>query len=134
MANLSFIMKPMFNFSISLFSQPLIIFLIMSTWPFLDTGRATWRATNSGFSIVYALVEGCSTFEELPCDGTFGLFKAKPFICVFVQSFVWKRWLVFGIFMSLVCFKISYNFFLFGFNCFISWPFTIGSLIDKNWK
>lgn len=44
----------------------------MSTWPFLDAVRAAWRAVDSGFSAVDAVVEGCSACEELQCDGTGG--------------------------------------------------------------
>ncbi|KAF5454460.1 hypothetical protein F2P56_024123 [Juglans regia] len=46
--------------------------LVVSTWPFLDAVRAAWRAVDSGFSAVDAVVEGCSACEELQCDGTVG--------------------------------------------------------------
>ena len=44
--------------------------LVVSTWPFLEAVRASWRAVDSGFSAVDAVVEGCSACEELRCDGT----------------------------------------------------------------
>ena len=37
--------------------------------------RAAWRAIDSGFSAVDAVVEGCSACEELRCDGTGGNMK-----------------------------------------------------------
>ncbi|KAJ4954969.1 hypothetical protein NE237_011752 [Protea cynaroides] len=46
--------------------------LVVSTWPFLEAVRAAWRAVDSGFSAVDAVVEGCSACEELRCDGTVG--------------------------------------------------------------
>ncbi|GAV75705.1 Asparaginase_2 domain-containing protein [Cephalotus follicularis] len=46
--------------------------IVVSTWPFKEAVRAAWRAVNSGFSAVDAVVEGCSTCEELRCDGTVG--------------------------------------------------------------
>ncbi|KAF8380546.1 hypothetical protein HHK36_028034 [Tetracentron sinense] len=46
--------------------------LVVSTWPFLQAVRAAWRAVDSGFSAIDAVVEGCSTCEELKCDGTVG--------------------------------------------------------------
>lgn len=42
----------------------------MSTWPFLEAVKAAWRAVDAGISAVDAVVEGCSTCEELRCDGT----------------------------------------------------------------
>lgn len=46
--------------------------LVLSTWPFLEAVRAAWRAADSGYSAVDAVVEGCSACEELRCDGTGG--------------------------------------------------------------
>ncbi|XP_042504470.1 probable isoaspartyl peptidase/L-asparaginase 3 [Macadamia integrifolia] len=46
--------------------------LVVSTWPFLEAVRAAWRAVDSGFSAVDAVVEGCSACENLRCDGTVG--------------------------------------------------------------
>ncbi|KAK2994676.1 hypothetical protein RJ640_026155 [Escallonia rubra] len=46
--------------------------VVVSTWPFLQAVRAAWRAVNSGFSALDAVVEGCSACEELRCDGTVG--------------------------------------------------------------
>ncbi|XP_058205669.1 probable isoaspartyl peptidase/L-asparaginase 3 isoform X1 [Rhododendron vialii] len=46
--------------------------LVVSTWPFKEAVRAAWRAVESGFSAVDAVVEGCSTCEDLRCDGTVG--------------------------------------------------------------
>lgn len=46
--------------------------LVVSTWPFKEAVRAAWRAVESGFSAVDAVVEGCSTCEDLRCDGTGG--------------------------------------------------------------
>lgn len=44
--------------------------MVISTWPFLEAVRAAWRAVDSGFSAVDAVVEGCSACEKLRCDGT----------------------------------------------------------------
>ena len=44
--------------------------VVVSTWPFVEAVRAAWRAVDSGFSAVDSVVEGCSTCEELRCDGT----------------------------------------------------------------
>lgn len=44
--------------------------LVVSTWPFLQAVRAAWKVVDSGRSAVDAVVEGCSTCEELRCDGT----------------------------------------------------------------
>ncbi|KAH7854383.1 hypothetical protein Vadar_013207 [Vaccinium darrowii] len=46
--------------------------LVVSTWPFKEAVRAAWRAVQSGFSAVDAVVEGCSACEDLRCDGTVG--------------------------------------------------------------
>ena len=46
--------------------------MVVSTWPFKEAVRAAWRAIDSGFSAVDAVVEGCSACEELRCDGTGG--------------------------------------------------------------
>ncbi|RVW67851.1 putative isoaspartyl peptidase/L-asparaginase 3 [Vitis vinifera] len=46
--------------------------VVVSTWPFVEAVRAAWRAIDSGFSAVDAVVEGCSACEELRCDGTVG--------------------------------------------------------------
>lgn len=46
--------------------------LVVSTWPFLEAVRAAWTAADTGFSALDAVVEGCSTCEELRCDGTGG--------------------------------------------------------------
>ncbi|XP_016473606.2 putative isoaspartyl peptidase/L-asparaginase 3 [Nicotiana tabacum] len=46
--------------------------VVISTWPFLEAVRAAWRAVDSGFSAVDAVVEGCSACEKLRCDGTVG--------------------------------------------------------------
>lgn len=44
--------------------------LVVSTWPFVEAVRAAWKAVDGGSSAVDAVVEGCSTCEELRCDGT----------------------------------------------------------------
>ena len=44
--------------------------LVISTWPFKEAVRAAWNAVESGSSALDAVVEGCSTCEELRCDGT----------------------------------------------------------------
>lgn len=46
--------------------------IVVSTWPFVDAVRAAWRVADGGFSAVDAVVQGCSTCEELRCDGTVG--------------------------------------------------------------
>ncbi|CAJ2638531.1 unnamed protein product [Trifolium pratense] len=46
--------------------------LVVSTWPFIEAVRAAWRAVDGGSSAVDSVVEGCSTCEELRCDGTVG--------------------------------------------------------------
>ncbi|CAH9098060.1 unnamed protein product [Cuscuta europaea] len=46
--------------------------LVVSTWPFVEAVRAAWKAADSGLSAMDAVVEGCSTCEELRCDGTVG--------------------------------------------------------------
>ncbi|XAR66107.1 N(4)-(beta-N-acetylglucosaminyl)-L-asparaginase [Bertholletia excelsa] len=46
--------------------------LVVSTWPFFEAVRAAWRAVESGYSAIDAVVEGCSACEELRCDGTVG--------------------------------------------------------------
>ncbi|KAK9291638.1 hypothetical protein L1049_019587 [Liquidambar formosana] len=46
--------------------------VVVSTWPFLEAVRAAWRAVDSGFPAVDAVVEGCSACEVLRCDGTVG--------------------------------------------------------------
>ncbi|WCJ36445.1 small G protein family protein / RhoGAP family protein [Euphorbia peplus] len=46
--------------------------LVVSTWPFKEAVRTAWRAVDGGLSAVDAVVEGCSTCEELRCDGTVG--------------------------------------------------------------
>lgn len=46
--------------------------LVISTWPFREAVRAAWNAVESGFPAVDAVVEGCSTCEDLGCDGTVG--------------------------------------------------------------
>ncbi|KAM1359834.1 hypothetical protein FF2_046094 [Malus domestica] len=46
--------------------------VVVSTWPFVEAVRASWRAVDNGFSVVHSVVEGCSTYEELRCDGTVG--------------------------------------------------------------
>ncbi|KAF4364936.1 hypothetical protein F8388_020650 [Cannabis sativa] len=46
--------------------------MVVSTWPFVEAVRTAWRAVDSGFSAVDAVVEGCSACEELRCDGTVG--------------------------------------------------------------
>ncbi len=56
----------------------------MSTWPFIEAVKAAWRAVDGGLSAVDAVVEGCSTCEELRCDGT-GSDFIKP----------WKRFFPF---------------------------------------
>lgn len=54
--------------------------LVVSTWPFKEAVRAAWRAVQSGFSAVDAVVEGCSACEDLRCDGTGG--NVLPYICM----------------------------------------------------
>jgi N4-(beta-N-acetylglucosaminyl)-L-asparaginase len=44
--------------------------LVVSTWPFIEAVRAAWRAVDAGSTAVDAVVEGCSTCEQLRCDGT----------------------------------------------------------------
>ncbi|KAI0488264.1 hypothetical protein KFK09_028091 [Dendrobium nobile] len=44
--------------------------VVVSTWPFVEAVRAAWRVVTAGSSAVDAVVEGCSTCEELRCDGT----------------------------------------------------------------
>nr|XP_009765291.1 PREDICTED: probable isoaspartyl peptidase/L-asparaginase 3 [Nicotiana sylvestris] len=51
--------------------------VVISTWPFLEAVRAAWRAVDSGFSAVDAVVEGCSACEKLRCDGT-GVYEVIP--------------------------------------------------------
>ncbi|KAH0449005.1 hypothetical protein IEQ34_022805 [Dendrobium chrysotoxum] len=51
-------------------SEPLPV--VVSTWPFVEAVRAAWRVVTAGFSAVDAVVEGCTTCEELRCDGTVG--------------------------------------------------------------
>lgn len=46
--------------------------LVVSTWPFIEAVRAAWRAVDAGSTAVDAVVEGCSTCEQLRCDGTVG--------------------------------------------------------------
>ncbi|RAL52257.1 hypothetical protein DM860_016106 [Cuscuta australis] len=46
--------------------------LVVSTWPFVEAVRSAWKAAKSGSSAIDAVVEGCSTCEELRCDGTVG--------------------------------------------------------------
>ncbi|KAG0460732.1 hypothetical protein HPP92_021029 [Vanilla planifolia] len=46
--------------------------MVVSTWPFVEAVRTAWRVVDSGSSAVDAVVEGCSTCEELRCDGTVG--------------------------------------------------------------
>nr|XP_027190746.1 probable isoaspartyl peptidase/L-asparaginase 3 isoform X2 [Cicer arietinum] len=46
--------------------------LVVSTWPFIEAVRSAWRAVDGGSSAVDSVVEGCSTCEELMCDGTVG--------------------------------------------------------------
>ncbi|XP_058721925.1 probable isoaspartyl peptidase/L-asparaginase 3 [Vicia villosa] len=46
--------------------------LVVSTWPFIEAVRAAWSAVDAGASAVDSVVEGCSTCEELRCDGTVG--------------------------------------------------------------
>ncbi|KAG5066231.1 hypothetical protein JHK86_009962 [Glycine max] len=45
--------------------------LVVSTWPFVEAVKATWRVVDAaGSSAVDFVVEGCSACEELRCDGT----------------------------------------------------------------
>lgn len=44
--------------------------LVISTWPFVEAVRASWRAVENGLSAVDSVVEGCSACEDLRCDGT----------------------------------------------------------------
>ncbi|KAH9616481.1 hypothetical protein KSS87_021955, partial [Heliosperma pusillum] len=46
--------------------------IVVSTWAFVDAARAAWRVADAGFSAVDAVVQGCSTCEQLQCDGTVG--------------------------------------------------------------
>ncbi|PRQ59759.1 putative N(4)-(beta-N-acetylglucosaminyl)-L-asparaginase [Rosa chinensis] len=46
--------------------------VVVITWPFVEAVRAAWRVVDNGLSAVDAVVEGCSTCEELRCDGTVG--------------------------------------------------------------
>lgn len=53
--------------------------LVVSTWPFVEAVRAAWTAADRGLSAVDAVVEGCSTCEDLRCDGTgFGFIITCP--------------------------------------------------------
>nr|XP_028963199.1 uncharacterized protein LOC114826649 [Malus domestica] len=42
--------------------------VVVSTWPFVEAIRASWRAMDNGFSIMDSVVEGFLTCEELKCD------------------------------------------------------------------
>ncbi|XP_008778245.2 probable isoaspartyl peptidase/L-asparaginase 3 isoform X2 [Phoenix dactylifera] len=47
--------------------------VVVSTWPFVEAVRAAWRSVNDrGSPAVDAVVDGCTTCEELRCDGTVG--------------------------------------------------------------
>ncbi|EPS60153.1 hypothetical protein M569_14648 [Genlisea aurea] len=46
--------------------------LVVSTWPFLEAVKAAWNVVDGGLSALDAVEEGCSTCEELRCDGTVG--------------------------------------------------------------
>ncbi|XP_020579230.1 probable isoaspartyl peptidase/L-asparaginase 3 isoform X2 [Phalaenopsis equestris] len=54
----------------ALSSEPFPV--VVSTWPFVEAVRAAWRVVTAGFSAIDAVVDGCSTCEELRCDGTVG--------------------------------------------------------------
>lgn len=60
--------------------------IVVSTWPFVDAVRAAWRVADGGFSAVDAVVEGCSTCEELRCDGTGGIIKYLRLAFVLVPA------------------------------------------------
>uniref|UniRef100_A0A0K8SGT2 N(4)-(beta-N-acetylglucosaminyl)-L-asparaginase n=1 Tax=Lygus hesperus TaxID=30085 RepID=A0A0K8SGT2_LYGHE len=51
--------------------------LVINTWAFSAATEAAWRALKSGRSALDALEIGCSTCEELQCDGTVG-FGGSP--------------------------------------------------------
>ena len=44
--------------------------VVVSTWPFVEAVRSAWRSVEGGSSAVDAVVDGCSTCEQLRCDGT----------------------------------------------------------------
>eukprot|EP00246_Nothoceros_aenigmaticus_P015201 TRINITY_DN6207_c0_g1_i3.p1 TRINITY_DN6207_c0_g1~~TRINITY_DN6207_c0_g1_i3.p1 ORF type:complete len:137 (+),score=10.65 TRINITY_DN6207_c0_g1_i3:33-413(+) len=44
--------------------------LVISTWPFVEAVSVAWKAIEGGASAVDAVVDGCSTCEELQCDGS----------------------------------------------------------------
>lgn len=61
--------------------------LVVSTWPFIEAVRAAWRAVDAGSSAVDSVVEGCSTCEELRCDGTGWEFNLWNIIWTFQSEF-----------------------------------------------
>ncbi|CAM6090885.1 unnamed protein product [Calypogeia fissa] len=46
--------------------------LVISTWAFVEAARAAWTVVDKGGSSLDAVVEGCSTCEELRCDFSVG--------------------------------------------------------------
>ncbi|XP_073811541.1 N(4)-(Beta-N-acetylglucosaminyl)-L-asparaginase [Musca autumnalis] len=46
--------------------------LVINTWAFGEANEAAWTTLKAGGSAIDSLVEGCSTCEELQCDGTVG--------------------------------------------------------------
>ncbi|XLR28662.1 hypothetical protein HN51_041994 [Arachis hypogaea] len=73
---------PLFKFMLFLFLLSMVLGhetvevehypLVVSTWPFVEAVRAAWKAADGGSTAVDSVVEGCSTCEELRCDGTVG--------------------------------------------------------------
>ncbi|RYR47905.1 hypothetical protein Ahy_A07g033893 isoform A [Arachis hypogaea] len=73
---------PLFKFMLFLFLLSMVLGhetvevehypLVVSTWPFVEAVRAAWKVADGGSTAVDSVVEGCSTCEELRCDGTVG--------------------------------------------------------------
>ena len=75
--------------------------MVVSTWPFVEAVRAAWRAIDSGFSAVDAVVEGCSACEELRCDGTGG--NMKPDVVEYEKKIIIIGIAIFLSFWHVVC-------------------------------
>ncbi|XP_061402093.1 N(4)-(Beta-N-acetylglucosaminyl)-L-asparaginase [Musca vetustissima] len=46
--------------------------LVISTWDFKEANEAAWNTLQAGGSALDSLVEGCTTCEDLQCDGSVG--------------------------------------------------------------
>uniref|UniRef100_A0A1I8M789 N(4)-(beta-N-acetylglucosaminyl)-L-asparaginase n=1 Tax=Musca domestica TaxID=7370 RepID=A0A1I8M789_MUSDO len=46
--------------------------LVINTWAFTEANEAAWSTLKAGGSAIDSLVKGCTTCEELQCDGTVG--------------------------------------------------------------